>query len=72
MLLPEEDSPERRTQMAFEYLTKVLNRAKLFTAAMDVPARPPKSLHLYLVAGDAEDTDKISTTHWTYRVLFEL
>jgi hypothetical protein len=60
MLLPEEDSPEKRTQMAFEYLTKVLNRAKLFTAAMDVPARPPESLHLYLVAGDAEDTDKIA------------
>jgi pimeloyl-ACP methyl ester carboxylesterase len=60
MLLPEEESPEKRTQMAFEYLTKVLNRAQLFTAAMDVPARPPESLHLYLVAGDAEDTDKIA------------
>jgi pimeloyl-ACP methyl ester carboxylesterase len=58
MLLPEEASPEKRTQTAFEYLTKVLNRAKQFTAAMDVPARPPESLHLYLVAGDAEDTDK--------------
>jgi pimeloyl-ACP methyl ester carboxylesterase len=60
MLLPEEESPEKRTQMAFEYLTKALNRAKLFTAAMDVPAQPPESLHLYLVAGDAEDTDKIA------------
>ncbi len=59
MLLPEEQSPEIRSQIAFEYLTKVLNRAKQFTAAMDVPARPPESLHLYLVAGDAEDTDKV-------------
>jgi len=72
MLLPEEESPEKRTQMAFEYLIRVLNRAKLFTEVMDVPARPPETLHLYLVAGDAEDTDKISTTHWIYRILFEL
>ena len=59
MLLPEAESPEKRMQIAFEYLTEVLRRAKRFTAAMDVPARPPQSLHLYLVAGDAEDTDKI-------------
>ena len=49
-----------------------IKEKKLFTAAMDVPARPPETLHLYLVAGDAEDTDKISTTHWIYRILFEL
>jgi pimeloyl-ACP methyl ester carboxylesterase len=60
MLLPEEQSPKIRSQIAFEYLTKVLTRAKQFTAAMDVPARPPESLHLYLVAGDAEDTDKVA------------
>ena len=60
MLMPEEQNPDIRSQIAFEYLTKVLNRAKQFTAAMDVPARPPESLHLYLVAGDAEDTDKIA------------
>ena len=60
MLLPEEQRPQKRTQVAFEYLTRVLNRAKLFTAALDVPARPPESLHLYLVTGDAEDTDKIA------------
>jgi hypothetical protein len=59
MLLPEAESPEKRMQMALEYLIEVLNRVKRFTAAMDVPARPPQSLHLYLVAGDAEDTDKI-------------
>ena len=58
MLLPGEQRPEKRTQIALEYLATVLDRAKRFTAAMDVPARPPESLHLYLVAGDAEDTDK--------------
>jgi hypothetical protein len=31
MLLPDEKSPEKRTQIAFDYLTKVLDRAKLFT-----------------------------------------
>jgi hypothetical protein len=58
MLLPEEQRPQKRAQVAFEYLTTVLNRAKLFTAALDVPARPPESFHYYLVTGDAEDTDK--------------
>ena len=58
MLLPEEERPEIRAQIAFEYLTTVLNRAKLFTAALDVPARPPEAFHYYLVAGDAADTDK--------------
>ncbi len=58
MLLPEEQRPQKRAQVAFEYLTRVLNRAKLFTAALDVPARPPESFHYYLVAGDAADTDK--------------
>ncbi len=60
MLLPHVASPQDRRQLAFEYLSKVLYRAKQFAAALDVPAEPPKSVKYYLVVGDAEDTDKVA------------
>lgn len=57
-LLPHVDSPEKQREIAIAYLRKVLNRARQFTAAMDVPATPPHSLRMLLVAGDAEKTNK--------------
>lgn len=58
MLLPEVESPEQRRQIALNHQAKSLRRARQFTAAMDVPAKPPDSLKLLLIAGDAEETKK--------------
>lgn len=57
-LLPNVDTPEKRREIALDHLTKSLKRAKQFTAAMDLPAIPPPSLHFFLVAGDSESTNK--------------
>lgn len=59
---PNADTPEKRREIALDHLHKSLWRAKQFTAAMDVPAIPPPSLHFFLVAGDSENTDK--TAHF--------
>jgi hypothetical protein len=58
MLLPEVDDPQQRRQIALDHQRKALARAKHFTQALDMPATPPASLHLFLVAGDAADTTK--------------
>jgi pimeloyl-ACP methyl ester carboxylesterase len=58
LLLPDVDTPEKRRQIALDHLRKSLRRAKRFTAAMDVPAEPPASLHYFLVAGDSENTNQ--------------
>ncbi|MFC1515255.1 lipase family alpha/beta hydrolase [Thermodesulfobacteriota bacterium] len=58
LLLPNVDSPEKQRAIALDHLEKALNRAKQFSSAMDVPAKPPASLHYFLVAGDAEQTNK--------------
>jgi len=57
-LFPGIDSPENRREAAIEHLRKVLNRARQFTIAMDIPAEPPVSLRMLLVAGDSEETNK--------------
>lgn len=57
-LLPDIDSPEKRREIAILYLRNVLNRAKQFTTVMDIPAKPPASLRILLVAGDSEKTNK--------------
>jgi len=57
-LLPNVESREQRHEIALDHLTKVLRRARQFAAAMDVPAKPPDSLKLFLIAGDAEETKR--------------
>jgi hypothetical protein len=57
-LLPEVAVAERRRQIALDHLAKVLQRARQFAAAMDQPAKRPRSLRYYLIAGDAERTKK--------------
>ena len=57
-MLPDVNSPQRRREIALDHQRKSLQRAKQFTAAMDIPAKPPPSLRLLLIAGDAEDTIK--------------
>ena len=58
LLMPDIRSPEERRRIALDHQRKSLKRAKQFTAAIDVPANPPASLHFFLVAGDSEDTDE--------------
>lgn len=58
-LLPEVEDASARRRIALDHQTKVLRRAKQFTAAIDVPARPPPGLSLHLIAGDAVPTDAI-------------
>ena len=59
-LLPQVENPQDRRQIAFEYLTQLLKRAKQFAAAIDVPARPPESLQYYVVVGDAKGTAAVA------------
>jgi len=56
LLLPDIESPEERLEIALDHQAKALQRARQFTSAMDVPAKPPDSLKLLLIAGDAEET----------------
>ena len=58
ILLPEISDPEERRQIALDHQRKALARARQFTRALDVPATPPPSVRLYLVAGDAVATKK--------------
>ena len=56
LLLPEVESREQRLEIALDHQAKALRRARQFTSAIDTPAKPPDSLKLLLIAGDAEDT----------------
>jgi pimeloyl-ACP methyl ester carboxylesterase len=56
LLLPEATSAEERREIALDHQAKALRRARQFASAMDTPAKPPDSLKLLLIAGDAEDT----------------
>lgn len=55
-LLPKVTDPQERRNVALDHQRKVMNRAKHFTAALDVPAAPPPSTRLLLVAGDSMPT----------------
>lgn len=58
-LLPDiEDHVERR-RIALDHQRKALQRARQFAAALDLPASPPTSLALYLIAGDAVPTEAV-------------
>ena len=48
------------TKLPLSTLVKVLQRASQFQEALDVPAKPPEGVQLYLVAGDAKETDKVA------------
>ncbi|MBI3843329.1 MAG: hypothetical protein HY292_01695 [Planctomycetes bacterium] len=58
-LLPDVSDAATRRRIALEHLRKCLSRAKRLAAALDapLPSPPPRGLDLYLVAGDAVDTD---------------
>ena len=58
-ILADEPDPDARADIAMDHLSKCLANAKQFQAAMDLPATPPPGVELYLVAGDAEDTELV-------------
>ena len=55
-LLPDVSDPAGRRRIALEHQEKSLHRARRFAAAMDVPAKLPPGLELFLVAGDSVAT----------------
>ena len=55
-LLPDVPDAQVRREIALDHLKKGLKRGKQFQEALDVPATPPESLRLYLIAGDAIPT----------------
>ena len=58
LILPDVESREQRLEIALDHQAKALLRARQFAAAMDVPAKPPDWLKLFLIAGDAEETHR--------------
>ena len=55
-LLPGVDDPSQRQKIAYDHLTKCLQRAKVFHQALDLPAKPPAGTSIHLIAGDAHPT----------------
>ncbi|MEN8807941.1 MAG: hypothetical protein ABF291_10715 [Desulfobacterales bacterium] len=55
-LLPQVKNEAERRQIALDYQEKVLKRADHFTKAIDLPVKPPGSVRLMIVAGDAVPT----------------
>lgn len=60
-LLPKVGDPAERRVIALDHLRKCLRQAKQLSRALDVPARPPRGLKLYLMAGDAIETPAVAT-----------
>ena len=60
ILLPEVQAREQRISIARDHVNKSLARARHFHRAIDRPAAPPRALSLYLIAGDAVQTNAIA------------
>lgn len=58
-LLPEVGDAAERHRIALDHLSKCLDRAKQFHAALDKPARTPDGVAFYLMAGDAVLTTSV-------------
>jgi len=58
-LLPDARNDVDRYALAAVFQKEALNRAKQFHAALDIPASPPAGTELFLVAGDASETEAI-------------
>ena len=56
ILLPDIADPQERRRVALDHQRKALDRAKQLTSALDVPATPPPTTRLLLVAGDSMPT----------------
>lgn len=60
-LFPEDLDESIIKETAQDHLEKSLRRAKLFHKSLDIPAAPPDSLKLYLIAADAVQTPSVIT-----------
>ena len=56
VLLPEVPEPDKRREIAYDYLKYNLERAELFHRALDADSTPPDNVKMYLIAGDAVPT----------------
>lgn len=63
ILLPEIKDPAQRRAIALDHLRKCLRRARQFTAAMQIKARPPENVALFLFAGDAIETSRTAVVN---------
>ncbi len=55
-LMPDVNDPAVRRGRALAHQAKILKRTRQFHKAMDRPARTPKGLQMFLVAGDGQKT----------------
>ena len=58
-LLPDIPDATERRRVALEHLRKSLVRARQFSMALDIPAKPPDGVSLYLMLGDAVPTPAV-------------
>jgi hypothetical protein len=58
-LLPRVADPAERRRVRLDHLNKCLARARGFHAALDLPASPPDTVDLHLIAGDAVPTKAV-------------
>ncbi len=68
-LLPDVADANERRIIALDHLSKCLERARRFHAALDVPATPPAGTTVHLFAGDAVPTAAGITTSLTENTL---
>ena len=58
ILLPHIKNDVERRRIAFDHLDKCLKRAKRFIEVMEIKAKPPEDVKLYLVLGNAVKTTR--------------
>ncbi|TDI61166.1 MAG: hypothetical protein E2O92_03810 [Alphaproteobacteria bacterium] len=59
ILMPDIAETEQRLAIATVHQARLLERARLFHRAIDLPAVPPAHLEIFLISGDAEPTPSI-------------
>ncbi len=57
-IMPLVPTPEARREIALDHLRKCLSRARQFHRAMRIPAEHPESVGVFLIAGDALETNR--------------
>ncbi len=65
-LLPDVADPAERRRIALDHQRKCLVRAARFMDALDSPATPPDGVELFLVAGDANETNAVAAVRQSH------
>ncbi|MCA9772277.1 MAG: hypothetical protein KC466_07690, partial [Myxococcales bacterium] len=71
-LLPGVADPAERRRIALDHLPKSLARARRFQEALDQPSAPPPDTELFLVAGDAIETQAVAAADPTTGHLWDV